>query len=81
MRKRYMLPLASAFLAMWACGGEDDGSTVAQPQDTMELSVPGLLLELYSGDGAPSVPATDIESPQLLQKNAVSATANFSKCL
>ena len=48
---------------------------------TMELSVPGLLLELYSGDGAPSVPATDIESPQLLQKNAVSATANFSKCL
>ena len=39
MRKRYMLPLASAFLAMWACGGEDDGSTVAQPQDTIEQKV------------------------------------------
>ena len=40
-----------------------------------------LLDELYSGFELLSPPVTDIVSPQLLQKNAVSATANFSKCL
>ena len=39
MRKRYMLPLASVVFALWACGGEDDGSTVVQPQDTTEQKV------------------------------------------
>lgn len=38
MRKRYMLPLATAFFALWACGGEDT-STAAQPQDTTEQKV------------------------------------------
>ena len=33
-----MLPLASAFFALWACGGEDT-STAAQPQDTTEQKV------------------------------------------
>ena len=40
MRKRYMLPLATAFFALWACGGEDDSSTVTQPQqDPVEQQV------------------------------------------
>ena len=35
-----MLPLATAFFAMWACGGEDDSSTVTQPQqDPVEQQV------------------------------------------
>ena len=33
-----MLPLATAFFALWACGGEDT-STAAQPQDTTEQKV------------------------------------------
>ena len=46
-----------------------------------ELMRNSLLDELYSGFELLSPPVTDIVSPQLLQKNAVSATANFSKCL
>ena len=35
-----MLPLATAFFALWACGGEDDSSTVTQPQqDPVEQQV------------------------------------------
>jgi hypothetical protein len=49
--------------------------------EDVELMRSSLLDELYSGFELFSLPATDIESPQLLQKNAVSATANFSKCL
>ena len=47
----------------------------------VELMRSSLLDELYSGFELLSPPVTDIVSPQLLQKNAVSATANFSKCL
>ena len=35
-----MLPLATAFFALWACGSEDDGSSVAQAQqDPVEQQV------------------------------------------
>ncbi|MBO7413779.1 MAG: hypothetical protein J6U20_08990 [Fibrobacter sp.] len=39
MRKRYMLPLASAIFALWACGGEEDSNVTQPQQDPVEQQV------------------------------------------
>ena len=36
MRKRYILPLASAFFALWACGSEEDSNVTQPQQDPVE---------------------------------------------
>ena len=39
MRKRYILPLASAFFALWACGSEEDSNVTQPQQDPVEQQV------------------------------------------
>ena len=74
MRKRYMLPLASVLFALWACGGEDDGATVAQPQDNSEQKV----LEAIQSALGPDVNLDSLKAANPGYVDSVRAAVNLA---
>ena len=74
MSKRYMLPLASVLFALWACGGEDDGATVAQPQDNSEQKV----LEAIQSALGPDVNLDSLKAANPGYVDSVRAAVNLA---